>query len=165
MTVTPLGWDQDCSLKIREPEVPAPWFLDPREKQDSKAKVETIKSLVKNLPPPNHDTMKILFGHLTKSIAGVAHFCPSKPLAPRGCCDLEQGTRMAKLFGISQNHSGFLGVYAKCLSFERANALPMVMKPLNWTLVGEVGLIVQINYSYCENRANTEAEQNLQREL
>ncbi|KAL6031453.1 hypothetical protein STEG23_026661 [Scotinomys teguina] len=29
MTVTPLEWDQDCSLKIREPEVPAPWFLDP----------------------------------------------------------------------------------------------------------------------------------------
>ncbi|KAL6044726.1 hypothetical protein STEG23_000923 [Scotinomys teguina] len=29
MTVMPLGWDQDCSLKIREPEVPAPWFLDP----------------------------------------------------------------------------------------------------------------------------------------
>ncbi|KAL6038293.1 hypothetical protein STEG23_030296 [Scotinomys teguina] len=29
MTVTPLGWDQDCSLKIREPDVPAPWFLDP----------------------------------------------------------------------------------------------------------------------------------------
>ncbi|KAL6073419.1 hypothetical protein STEG23_033160 [Scotinomys teguina] len=29
MAVTPLGWDQDCSLKIREPEVPAPWFLDP----------------------------------------------------------------------------------------------------------------------------------------
>ncbi|KAL6046660.1 hypothetical protein STEG23_017566, partial [Scotinomys teguina] len=30
MTVTPLGWDQDCSLKIREPEVPAPfWFLNP----------------------------------------------------------------------------------------------------------------------------------------
>ncbi|KAL6082088.1 hypothetical protein STEG23_003142 [Scotinomys teguina] len=29
MTVTPLGWDQDCSLKIREPEVPALWFLDP----------------------------------------------------------------------------------------------------------------------------------------
>ncbi|KAL6061213.1 hypothetical protein STEG23_014646 [Scotinomys teguina] len=30
MTVTPLGWDQDCSLKIRDPEVPAPfWFLDP----------------------------------------------------------------------------------------------------------------------------------------
>ncbi|KAL6089078.1 hypothetical protein STEG23_021013 [Scotinomys teguina] len=29
MTVTPLGWDQDCSLKIREPEVLAPWFLDP----------------------------------------------------------------------------------------------------------------------------------------
>ncbi|KAL6034542.1 hypothetical protein STEG23_034682 [Scotinomys teguina] len=29
MTVTPLRWDQDCSLKIREPEVLAPWFLDP----------------------------------------------------------------------------------------------------------------------------------------
>ncbi|KAL6056023.1 hypothetical protein STEG23_004764 [Scotinomys teguina] len=29
MTVTPLGRDQDCSLKNREPEVPAPWFLDP----------------------------------------------------------------------------------------------------------------------------------------
>ncbi|KAL6031093.1 hypothetical protein STEG23_029426 [Scotinomys teguina] len=29
MTVTPLGWDQDCSLKIREPDVPASWFLDP----------------------------------------------------------------------------------------------------------------------------------------
>ncbi|KAL6094360.1 hypothetical protein STEG23_029382 [Scotinomys teguina] len=28
MTVTPLGRDQDCSLKIREPDVPAPWFLD-----------------------------------------------------------------------------------------------------------------------------------------
>ncbi|KAL6031094.1 hypothetical protein STEG23_029427 [Scotinomys teguina] len=29
MTVTPLGRDQDCSFKIREPDVPAPWFLDP----------------------------------------------------------------------------------------------------------------------------------------
>ncbi|KAL6029869.1 hypothetical protein STEG23_026719 [Scotinomys teguina] len=29
MTVTPLGRDQDCSLKIREPDVPAPWFQDP----------------------------------------------------------------------------------------------------------------------------------------
>ncbi|KAL6090650.1 hypothetical protein STEG23_023434, partial [Scotinomys teguina] len=29
MTVTPLGWDQDCSLKIRESDVPTPWFLDP----------------------------------------------------------------------------------------------------------------------------------------
>ncbi|KAL6066314.1 hypothetical protein STEG23_033452 [Scotinomys teguina] len=29
MTVTPLGPDQDCSLKNREPNVPAPWFLDP----------------------------------------------------------------------------------------------------------------------------------------
>ncbi|KAL6058920.1 hypothetical protein STEG23_022108 [Scotinomys teguina] len=29
VTVTPLGRDQDCSLKNREPDVPAPWFLDP----------------------------------------------------------------------------------------------------------------------------------------
>ncbi|KAL6085110.1 hypothetical protein STEG23_003778, partial [Scotinomys teguina] len=29
MTVTPLGRDQGCILKIREPDVPAPWFLDP----------------------------------------------------------------------------------------------------------------------------------------
>ncbi|KAL6088581.1 hypothetical protein STEG23_001815 [Scotinomys teguina] len=29
MTVTPLGRDQDCSLKIRQPDVLAPWFLDP----------------------------------------------------------------------------------------------------------------------------------------
>ncbi|KAL6088634.1 hypothetical protein STEG23_009068, partial [Scotinomys teguina] len=29
MTVTPLGRDQDCSLKNRELDGPAPWFLDP----------------------------------------------------------------------------------------------------------------------------------------
>ncbi|KAL6089924.1 hypothetical protein STEG23_027236 [Scotinomys teguina] len=29
MTVTPLGQDQDCSLKNREPDVPLSWFLDP----------------------------------------------------------------------------------------------------------------------------------------
>ncbi|KAL6087531.1 hypothetical protein STEG23_025247 [Scotinomys teguina] len=29
MTVMPLGRDQDCSLKNREPDVPAPWFLNP----------------------------------------------------------------------------------------------------------------------------------------
>ncbi|KAL6035638.1 hypothetical protein STEG23_036474 [Scotinomys teguina] len=28
MTLTPLGRNQDCSLKIREPDVPASWFLD-----------------------------------------------------------------------------------------------------------------------------------------
>ncbi|KAM7316582.1 hypothetical protein ACRRTK_024313 [Alexandromys fortis] len=39
------------------------------EKQDHNAKIEAIKSLVKDLPPPNHDTMKILFGHLTKIVA------------------------------------------------------------------------------------------------
>ncbi|KAL6055163.1 hypothetical protein STEG23_028169, partial [Scotinomys teguina] len=29
MTITPLGLDQHCSLKIRELDVLAPWFLDP----------------------------------------------------------------------------------------------------------------------------------------
>ncbi|KAL6079256.1 hypothetical protein STEG23_004392, partial [Scotinomys teguina] len=29
MTVMPLGRDQDCSLKNREPDVLAAWFLDP----------------------------------------------------------------------------------------------------------------------------------------
>ncbi|KAL6046994.1 hypothetical protein STEG23_037392 [Scotinomys teguina] len=29
MTLMPLGRDQDCSLKIREPDVLASWFLDP----------------------------------------------------------------------------------------------------------------------------------------
>ncbi|KAL6039073.1 hypothetical protein STEG23_023337, partial [Scotinomys teguina] len=29
MAVTPLGRDQDCSLKIRDLDVPASWFLDP----------------------------------------------------------------------------------------------------------------------------------------
>ncbi|KAL6089380.1 hypothetical protein STEG23_019597 [Scotinomys teguina] len=29
MTVTPLGRDQDCSLKNQEPDGPAPWFQDP----------------------------------------------------------------------------------------------------------------------------------------
>ncbi|KAL6030566.1 hypothetical protein STEG23_036523 [Scotinomys teguina] len=29
MIVTPLGQDKDCSLKNREPDVPAPWSLDP----------------------------------------------------------------------------------------------------------------------------------------
>ncbi|KAL6033860.1 hypothetical protein STEG23_013461, partial [Scotinomys teguina] len=29
MTVMPLGRDQDCSLKNREPDVRLSWFLDP----------------------------------------------------------------------------------------------------------------------------------------
>lgn len=36
------------------------------EKQDYNTRIETIKTLVQKLPPPNRDTMKILFGHLTK---------------------------------------------------------------------------------------------------
>lgn len=44
-------------------------FVEAIKKQDRNAKIEAIKSLVKDLPPPNHDTMKILFGHLTKIVA------------------------------------------------------------------------------------------------
>lgn len=47
-------------------------FVEAIKKQDSDAKIETMKSLVKSLPPPNHDTMKILFGHLTKIVAKAA---------------------------------------------------------------------------------------------
>ncbi|XP_008823414.1 rho GTPase-activating protein 15 [Nannospalax galili] len=41
-------------------------FVEAIKKQDNSARIETIRSLVQKLPPPNHDTMKILFGHLTK---------------------------------------------------------------------------------------------------
>uniref|UniRef100_A0A452TKA8 Rho GTPase-activating protein 15 n=1 Tax=Ursus maritimus TaxID=29073 RepID=A0A452TKA8_URSMA len=44
-------------------------FIVNQEKQDYNTRIETIKSLVQKLPPPNHDTMKILFGHLTKIVA------------------------------------------------------------------------------------------------
>ncbi|GAB5575639.1 rho GTPase-activating protein 15 isoform X1 [Prionailurus iriomotensis] len=41
-------------------------FVEAIKKQDYNTRIETIKSLVQKLPPPNRDTMKILFGHLTK---------------------------------------------------------------------------------------------------
>uniref|UniRef100_A0A8I3NT14 Rho GTPase-activating protein 15 n=1 Tax=Canis lupus familiaris TaxID=9615 RepID=A0A8I3NT14_CANLF len=44
-------------------------FIVNQEKQDYNTRIETIKSLVQKLPPPNRDTMKILFGHLTKIVA------------------------------------------------------------------------------------------------
>ena len=44
-------------------------FVEAIKKQDSNEKIETMRSLVKRLPPPNHDTMKILFRHLTKIVA------------------------------------------------------------------------------------------------
>ncbi|KAL6079258.1 hypothetical protein STEG23_004394 [Scotinomys teguina] len=37
MTVTPLGQDRDCSLKNLEPDVRAPWFLDPRGRSKTAA--------------------------------------------------------------------------------------------------------------------------------
>ncbi|TEA32027.1 hypothetical protein DBR06_SOUSAS5110041, partial [Sousa chinensis] len=41
-------------------------FVEAIKKQDNNTRIETIKSLVQKLPPPNRDTMKVLFGHLTK---------------------------------------------------------------------------------------------------
>uniref|UniRef100_A0A5F9DV44 Rho GTPase-activating protein 15 n=1 Tax=Oryctolagus cuniculus TaxID=9986 RepID=A0A5F9DV44_RABIT len=44
-------------------------FIVNQEKQDNNTRVETVKSLVQKLPAPNRDTMKVLFGHLTKIVA------------------------------------------------------------------------------------------------
>uniref|UniRef100_A0A3Q2LFQ2 Rho GTPase-activating protein 15 n=1 Tax=Equus caballus TaxID=9796 RepID=A0A3Q2LFQ2_HORSE len=44
-------------------------FVEAIKKQDYNTRIETIKSLVQKLPPPNRDTMKVLFGHLTKIVA------------------------------------------------------------------------------------------------
>ncbi|XP_023370798.1 rho GTPase-activating protein 15 [Otolemur garnettii] len=44
-------------------------FVEAIKKQDNNTRIETIKSLVQKLPPPNRDTMKVLFGHLTKIVA------------------------------------------------------------------------------------------------
>ncbi|XP_056649793.1 rho GTPase-activating protein 15 isoform X2 [Monodelphis domestica] len=44
-------------------------FVEAIKKQDNNMRIEAVKALVQKLPPPNHDTMKILFGHLTKIVA------------------------------------------------------------------------------------------------
>ncbi|XP_070655964.1 rho GTPase-activating protein 15 isoform X3 [Bos indicus] len=44
-------------------------FVEAIKKQDNNTRIEAIKSLVQKLPPPNRDTMKVLFGHLTKIVA------------------------------------------------------------------------------------------------
>ncbi|XP_032142106.1 rho GTPase-activating protein 15 isoform X5 [Sapajus apella] len=41
-------------------------FVEAIKKQDNNTRIEAVKSLVQKLPPPNRDTMKVLFGHLTK---------------------------------------------------------------------------------------------------
>ncbi|KAM9035659.1 rho GTPase-activating protein 15 isoform 2-T2 [Sarcophilus harrisii] len=41
-------------------------FVEAIKKQDNNTRIEAVKALVQKLPPPNRDTMKILFGHLTK---------------------------------------------------------------------------------------------------
>ncbi|KAI4544211.1 hypothetical protein MG293_004477 [Ovis ammon polii] len=43
-------------------------FVEAIKKQDNTTRIEAIKSLVQKLPPPNRDTMKVLFGHLTKKV-------------------------------------------------------------------------------------------------
>ncbi|KAL6090490.1 hypothetical protein STEG23_023933, partial [Scotinomys teguina] len=51
MTVTPLGRDQDCSLKNREPDVPAPWFLDPGGWSKT-AQLDCTSSSLESVPCP-----------------------------------------------------------------------------------------------------------------
>ncbi|XP_006005331.1 rho GTPase-activating protein 15 [Latimeria chalumnae] len=44
-------------------------FVDAIKIQNHKSRVQSIKNLIEKLPRPNHDTMKILFGHLRKIVA------------------------------------------------------------------------------------------------
>ncbi|XP_004636692.1 rho GTPase-activating protein 15 isoform X1 [Octodon degus] len=44
-------------------------FVEAIKKQDNNERIATIKGLIQKLPPPNRDTMKVLFGHLTKIVA------------------------------------------------------------------------------------------------
>ncbi|XP_011893654.1 rho GTPase-activating protein 15 isoform X3 [Papio anubis] len=44
-------------------------FVEAIKKQDNNTRIEAVKCLVQKLPPPNRDTMKVLFGHLTKIVA------------------------------------------------------------------------------------------------
>uniref|UniRef100_A0A5F4W301 Rho GTPase-activating protein 15 n=1 Tax=Callithrix jacchus TaxID=9483 RepID=A0A5F4W301_CALJA len=44
-------------------------FVEAIKKQDNNTRIKAVKSLVQKLPPPNRDTMKVLFGHLTKIVA------------------------------------------------------------------------------------------------
>uniref|UniRef100_A0A8C6HNC4 Rho-GAP domain-containing protein n=1 Tax=Mus spicilegus TaxID=10103 RepID=A0A8C6HNC4_MUSSI len=55
--------------ELSEPLFPYSFFERFVEAISNNEKIETMRSLVKRLPPPNHDTMKILFRHLTKIVA------------------------------------------------------------------------------------------------
>lgn len=55
----------------------------------------------------------------------------------------------SQLFGI-RNMVASLPVCTKCPPFGRGNVLPMSTEFLSWTLVGEAGLRVKINYADCE---------------
>ncbi|XP_034049272.1 rho GTPase-activating protein 27-like isoform X2 [Thalassophryne amazonica] len=64
------------ALKLFFRELPEPLFpysnfnefINAIRNPDHKTKVLYIRDLVRSLPPPNHDTMKLLFGHLLKVI-------------------------------------------------------------------------------------------------
>ncbi|XP_004614139.3 rho GTPase-activating protein 15 [Sorex araneus] len=47
-------------------------FVDAIKNQDNSKRIEAIKSLVQKLPPPNRDTMNVLFGHLNKIVANAS---------------------------------------------------------------------------------------------
>ncbi|EHB07968.1 Rho GTPase-activating protein 15 [Heterocephalus glaber] len=57
----------DSDIKEQKPE-----HRKSLKKPDNNARIETIKYLVQKLPPPNRDTMKVLFGHLTRVVAGAS---------------------------------------------------------------------------------------------
>ncbi|KAL6085161.1 hypothetical protein STEG23_014878, partial [Scotinomys teguina] len=65
MTVMPLGRDQDCSLKIREPDVPAPWFLDPGDW--SKAAVVSLYFIF-----PGFCTLSLFFVQIRERVETVS---------------------------------------------------------------------------------------------
>ncbi|KAL6039864.1 hypothetical protein STEG23_013689 [Scotinomys teguina] len=69
MTATPLGWDQDCSLKIREPEVPAPffgsWILEVGARPP---RLDCISSSLESVPCPFHLTFRVFISSFLDTI-------------------------------------------------------------------------------------------------
>lgn len=57
---------------------------------DYNTKLSCISELVKSLPPPNHDTMKLLFGHLRRY--GQAFQSTSRLLQAAGGCPAGEGS-------------------------------------------------------------------------
>ncbi|KAM6934675.1 rho GTPase-activating protein 15 [Xenentodon cancila] len=65
------------ALKLFFRELPEPLFpfssfhpfVEAVKIKESKLKLQTVKKLIQQLPPPNHDTMKLLFSHLHRVLA------------------------------------------------------------------------------------------------